>query len=125
MLTVFVHDLRFGLGIRQVCILHCPLHWGSDHRYEVYSMDAGPESDPAPEPLCVSATNNDKARHPGLKTKWYVILFSFFFRSCLIDILDILVIRFFGTIFFKHLFGMEGALQTGGDRDCPKETAWI
>lgn len=46
----------------KVCILHCPLLWGSDHRYEVYSMDAAPDSDPAPEPLFVSATNNDKAR---------------------------------------------------------------
>ena len=104
----------------QVCILHCPLLWGSDHRYEaqprkqrlhlcfkscnswdssqkfrnsklqkclsltapecwtclataprcnlqmqVYSMDAAPDSDPAPEPLFVSATNNDKVRQGG------------------------------------------------------------
>jgi len=60
--------VRSPANPEKVCILHCPLHWGSDHRYEVYSMDAGPESDPAPEPLCVSATNNDKARSKLVET---------------------------------------------------------
>jgi len=32
---------------------------------QVYSMDAAPDSDPAPEPLFVSATNNDKVRQGG------------------------------------------------------------
>ncbi|CAJ1440877.1 unnamed protein product [Effrenium voratum] len=49
--------VRSPAAAEKVCILHCPLHWGSDHRYEVYSMDTATDSDPTPEPLFLSATN--------------------------------------------------------------------
>ncbi|CAE7761262.1 unnamed protein product, partial [Symbiodinium sp. CCMP2456] len=42
----------------KACLLHCPSHWGSDHRYEVYSLDtSNPDSFPALEPLFVSSAS--------------------------------------------------------------------